>query len=46
MITVTHGMDAAQVAFDRCQAGEPAVGFGEVYFQTGYDRPRHPRAST
>ena len=46
MITVTHRMDAAQVAFDRCQAGEPAVGFGEVYFQTGYDRPRHQRAST
>ena len=37
MITVTHGMDAAQAAFERCQAGEPAVGFGEVYFQTGYD---------
>jgi phytoene dehydrogenase-like protein len=37
MISVTHGMDAAQAAFERCESGEPAVGYGEVYFQTGYD---------
>ena len=24
-------------AFERCAAGEPAVGFGEIYVQTGYD---------
>jgi phytoene dehydrogenase-like protein len=36
-IDVTHGLDAAQRAFDACDAGEPAVGFGEIYLQTGYD---------
>ena len=30
-------MDDAQAAFERCAAGEPAVGFGEIYIQTGYD---------
>ena len=30
-------LDAAQAAFEACEAGEPAVGFGEVYFQTGFD---------
>ncbi len=36
-IDVAEGMDAAQKAFERCAAGEPAVSFGEVYIQTGYD---------
>ncbi|MBE2315490.1 NAD(P)/FAD-dependent oxidoreductase [Solirubrobacter sp. CPCC 204708] len=36
-IDVTEGLDAAQRAFERCAAGEPAVGFGEIYIQTGYD---------
>ncbi len=37
MIEVTHGLDAAQEAFERCAAGEPVVGFAEVYTQTGFD---------
>jgi len=36
-IDVAEGMDAAQKAFERCDAGEPAVSFGEIYIQTGYD---------
>jgi phytoene dehydrogenase-like protein len=30
-------MEEAQRAFERCAAGEPAVGFAEVYTQTGFD---------
>ncbi len=37
MISVTHGLDAAQAAFEACDAGHAAVGYGEVYFQTGFD---------
>jgi phytoene dehydrogenase-like protein len=37
MVSVTHGVDAAQEAFEACVAGRAAVGYGEVYFQTGYD---------
>ena len=37
MISVTPGLDAAQRAFEDCQAGIANVGYGEVYFQTGYD---------
>ena len=37
MISVTHGLDAAQRAFEACVAGRAAVGYGEVYFQTGFD---------
>ena len=37
MISVTQGLDAAQRAFEDCQAGRASVGYGEVYFQTGYD---------
>ncbi len=36
-IDATGTMDEAQAAFERCAAGEPAVAFGEVYIQTGYD---------
>jgi phytoene dehydrogenase-like protein len=36
-INVTGSLDEAQEAFERCDRGEPAVGFGEVYIQTGYD---------
>jgi len=37
-IDIGDGMDAAQQAFERCRdEGEPAVSFGEVYCQTGYD---------
>jgi phytoene dehydrogenase-like protein len=36
-INCTGTMDEAQAAFERCARGEPAVAFGEVYIQTGYD---------
>jgi phytoene dehydrogenase-like protein len=36
-VDVTTGMDDAQAAFERCAAGEPAVGFGEIYVQTLHD---------
>jgi phytoene dehydrogenase-like protein len=41
-IDLTEGLEAAQRAFERCSAGEPAVGFGEVYIQTGYDHTPAP----
>src|SRR5204863_5970658 len=36
-IDVTGTIDDAQRAFEACDRGEPAVEFGEVYIQTGYD---------
>jgi phytoene dehydrogenase-like protein len=36
-IDATGTMAEAQAAFERCEAGEPAVAFGEIYIQTGYD---------
>jgi phytoene dehydrogenase-like protein len=36
-IDVCGSMEEAQKAFETCAAGEPAVGFGEIYIQTGYD---------
>jgi phytoene dehydrogenase-like protein len=36
-VDVTTGLDDAQRAFERCTRGEAAVGFGEIYVQTGYD---------
>jgi phytoene dehydrogenase-like protein len=36
-IDVTGGLDDAQRCFEACERGEPAVGFGEIYIQTGYD---------
>jgi phytoene dehydrogenase-like protein len=36
-VTITPGVDAAQQAFESCKRGEPAIGFAELYFQTGYD---------
>ncbi|MDA0168286.1 NAD(P)/FAD-dependent oxidoreductase [Solirubrobacter taibaiensis] len=42
-IDVTEGLDAAQRAFERCATGEPAVGFGEIYIQTGYDQTPAPQ---
>ena len=30
-------LDEAQRAFEAARRGEPAVGFGEIYIQTGYD---------
>jgi phytoene dehydrogenase-like protein len=37
MVSVTEGVDAAQRAFEACNRGEPGIGYGEIYFQTGYD---------
>jgi phytoene dehydrogenase-like protein len=37
MVTVTHGLDAAQEAFEASKRGEPAVAWAELYFQTAYD---------
>jgi phytoene dehydrogenase-like protein len=37
MVTVTHGLDAAQEAFEACKRGEPRVAWAELYFQTAYD---------
>jgi phytoene dehydrogenase-like protein len=36
-VDVTHGLDAAQKAFELAATGEPAVGFGEIYVQTLHD---------
>jgi phytoene dehydrogenase-like protein len=36
-IDLTGTMDDAQRAFQACERGEPAVEFGEIYIQTGYD---------
>jgi phytoene dehydrogenase-like protein len=36
-IDVTTGLEDAQRDFERCTRGEAAVGFGEIYVQTGYD---------
>src|SRR5207247_2477476 len=37
MVTVTHGLDASQEAFESAKRGEPAVAWAELYFQTAYD---------
>jgi phytoene dehydrogenase-like protein len=37
MVTVTHGLDAAQDAFEAAKRGEPRVAWAELYFQTAYD---------
>jgi phytoene dehydrogenase-like protein len=36
-VDVTGGLDDAQQAFESCDRGEPAVGFGEIYVQTLHD---------
>ncbi|HZC69150.1 MAG TPA: NAD(P)/FAD-dependent oxidoreductase [Jatrophihabitans sp.] len=36
-VDVTTGLDDAQAAFERCAAGDAAVGFGEIYVQTLHD---------
>jgi phytoene dehydrogenase-like protein len=41
-IDATGTMAEAQAAFERCAAGEPAVEFGEIYIQTGYDSSPAP----
>jgi phytoene dehydrogenase-like protein len=37
MISIQHGLDAAQEGFEACTRGETAIGFCELYFQTAYD---------
>ena len=37
MVSVTRGMDAAQDAVHAARAGEPRIGYAELYFQTAYD---------
>ena len=37
VVDVTTGLDDAQSCFARCDTGEPAVGFGEIYVQTLHD---------
>ncbi len=36
-IDCTGTIEDAQRAFEACERGEPAIAFGEIYFQTGYD---------
>jgi phytoene dehydrogenase-like protein len=42
-IDLTGGLEEAQKAFEACDRGEPSVGFGELYIQTGYDKTPAPR---
>src|SRR4051794_880193 len=37
MVTVTHGLDPAQEAFEAAKSGEPRIAWAELYFQTAYD---------
>jgi phytoene dehydrogenase-like protein len=37
MVTVTHGLDAAQEAFEACVRGDLRIGFAELYFQSAHD---------
>jgi phytoene dehydrogenase-like protein len=41
-IDLTGGLEEAQRAFEACDRGEPSVGFGELYIQTGYDKTPAP----
>src|SRR4051795_468135 len=45
MVTVTHGLDATQEAFEACKRGEPAIAWAELYFQTAYDQSVAPAGS-
>ncbi len=42
VVDVTTGLEDAQRSFERCAAGQPAVGFGEIYVQTGHDPSTAP----
>jgi len=42
MVTVTHGLEATQEAFEACKRGEPAIAWAELYFQTAYDQSVAP----
>jgi phytoene dehydrogenase-like protein len=43
MISIQHGLDAAQDGFEACTRGEPGIGFCELYFQTAYDSSVAPQ---
>jgi len=43
MVSIQHGLDAAQEGFEACRRGEPTIGFCELYFQTAYDASVAPR---
>ena len=45
MVTVTHGLDAAQEAFEAAKRGEPRVAWARLYFQTAYDPSVAPPGS-
>jgi phytoene dehydrogenase-like protein len=45
MVTVTHGLDEAQEAFEAAKRGEPRVAWAELYFQTAYDPSVAPPGS-
>ncbi len=36
-VNIGHGLDASQAAFEACERGELALGFGEIYSQTSAD---------
>ena len=42
-IDVTGTMEDAQRAFEAAERGEPAIAFGEIYIQTGYDPSPAPK---
>jgi phytoene dehydrogenase-like protein len=42
MVTVTHGLDAAQEAFEAAKRGEARISWAELYFQTAYDESVAP----
>jgi phytoene dehydrogenase-like protein len=37
MVSVTHGLDAAQESFEAAKRGEPRIAWAELYWQTAYD---------
>jgi phytoene dehydrogenase-like protein len=37
MVSISHGLEAGQAAFEACERGDPRIGFCELYFQTAYD---------
>src|SRR4051795_8430853 len=45
MVSVTHGLEAAQEAFEAAKRGEPRIAWAELYFQTAYDTSVAPSGS-
>lgn len=42
IVGVSGSVDEVEAAWQACQAGEPSLGFAEVYFQTGWDPQAAP----